>query len=443
MQLVKPIMIPKHSLFCLLLTALPFFCFAQENSPYSRYGVGNIIPTGSIQSRSMGGISAGVSDFFSINSVNPASYGDLILTTLDVGVEYDGRTIKSSNPAGTYKSNNGIISYLQFGFPLLSGNKKAIKNRTGWGITFGLKPVSRINYKINTLSDISGDSAHTVYEGNGGINKAFIGTALRIKNFSIGFNSGYLFGSKDYSTTLGISNDSLDYFYTATYQTKSRFGGVFLDGGVQYAFTVKKTRIRIGAYGSLQQQYNATKDDIRETTTVDASTGSTTKIDSIFENDGQKGKVQLPSTVGAGFTIANEHLTVGADFETTNWDTYRFFSEKDLVKNSWLGKFGIQYLPAVQISSRYFDNVRYRAGVSFGSDYIAVDNKLPVYTITLGGTFPLKLRRSFYDNQYSFMDLGLEYGNRGNSSNVIKENIFRVTLGFSLSDVWFRRQKYQ
>ena len=121
-----------------MLAAFPLFCFAQENSPYSRYGVGNILPSGNIQNRAMGGISAGFTDPATINTVNPATYGNLVLTTLDVGVEYDGRTLKSKNPLGTYKSNNGIISYLQFGFPLLNGNKKAIKNKTAWGITFGL-----------------------------------------------------------------------------------------------------------------------------------------------------------------------------------------------------------------------------------------------------------------------------------------------------------------
>jgi hypothetical protein len=443
MQLVKPIMIPKHSVTCLLLYALPLFCAAQENSPYSRYGVGNILPSGNIQNRAMGGISAGFSDLFTINTVNPATYSDLIFTTLDVGVEYDGRTIKSQNPLGTFKSKNGIISYLQFGFPLLNGNKKAIKKQTAWAITFGLKPISRINYKISSSSRIGTDSAATLYEGNGGINEAFIGTALRIKNFSIGFNSGYLFGSKDYNTRLGISNDSADYFYSANYQTRTRFGGVFLNAGIQYKFKIKGGFFRLGAYGNLEEQYNATKDEVRETFSYNTSTGNPDKIDSIFENAGQKGKVQLPSTIGAGFTIEKEHVLFGADFETSNWVSYRFFGQKDLVKNSWLGKFGIQYYPSPNGSAKYFNNVRFRAGVSYGNDYIAIDNKLPVYTITLGGTFPLKLKHSFYDNQYSFMNLGFEYGNRGNNNNAIKENIFRISVGFSLSDVWFRRQKYQ
>jgi hypothetical protein len=435
-------MIPKYKLTCLLLAALPLFCLAQENSPYSRYGIGNILPSGNIQNRAMGGISAGYTDAGTINTVNPATYGNLILTTLDVGVEYDGRVIKSQNPVGTFKSNNGVISYLQVGFPLLYGNKKAIKNQTAWALTFGLKPISRINYKIGGNSATSQDSTSTVFEGSGGVNEAFIGTAFRIKNFSIGVNSGYLFGSKDYTTTRAIYNDSSDYFYTANYATQTRFGGVFLNAGVQYAFNIKKGILRLGAYTNLQQQYNATKDDTRQTVSYDAD-GNITKIDSVFENAGQKGKVQLPSTFGAGFTIEKEHVLLGADFETTNWETYRFFGQKDPLQNSWLGKFGIQYFPSPNGSPKYFNNVRYRAGVSFGNDYIAVDNKLPVYTISVGGTFPLKLRHSFYDNQYSFLNLSFEYGNRGNNSNTIKENTFKVGVGFSLSDVWFRRQKYQ
>lgn len=443
MQLVKRIMRPKYKLTCLLLAFLPTICFAQENSPYSRYGVGNVLPSSNIQTRGMGGISAGYSDAATINTNNPATYGNLILTTLDVGIEYDGRTIKSLNPLGSYTSNNAIISYLEVAFPLLNGNKKAIKNHTGWAFAFGLKPVTRINYKIASPAKIGADSTVTVYEGNGGINEAFIGTALRLKNFSIGFNTGYLFGNKDYSSRLLLSNDSSDYFYSSEYKTTTRFGGLFLNAGFQYAIKLKKGIFRLGAYGNLQRQYNASKDDVVQTFAYNVDASNPDKIDSVFENPGQKGKVQLPVSFGAGFTLEKEHVLLGADFEATNWDTYRFYGQKDLVKNSWLAKFGMQYYPSPNGSSKYFNNVRYRAGFAFGNDYIAVDNSMPVYTISLGGTFPLKLRHSYYDNQYSFMNLSLEYGSRGNNSNNIRENTFKVGVGFSLSDLWFRRQKYQ
>lgn len=441
MQLANTIMILKYKLTCLLLAAIPMFCFAQENSPYSRYGTGNLVPTANIANRAMGGISAGISDATTVNTVNPASIANLMYTTLDIGFEYNGRNLKSKNPIGSYKSNNGIISYLQLGLPLLNGNKKAFKNKTSWAVAFGLKPITKINYKIQSASLNSTDSVATLYEGSGGINEAFVGTALKIKNFSFGLSSGYLFGEKDYNTRLEFNNDTVSY-YKANYESKTRFGGMFLNAGVQYAAKIKDGVIRLGAYGNLKQQYNATRDDLRETYNFDPS-GGFARIDSVYENKDQKGKVQLPATIGAGFSIEKEHLLFGADFETTYWDDYRFFGQKDQVKNSWIARAGVQYFPASTGATGYFNFVKYRAGVSFGSDYIVVDNSLPVYTISAGGAFPLKLKRGFYDLQYSVMNLTFEYGNRGNKDNNITENIYKISVGFSLSDVWFRRQKYE
>ena len=49
--------------------------FSQDNSPYSRYGLGDIVPSTNVTGRGMGGISAGYNDILSINFNNPASYG--------------------------------------------------------------------------------------------------------------------------------------------------------------------------------------------------------------------------------------------------------------------------------------------------------------------------------------------------------------------------------
>jgi hypothetical protein len=434
-------MISKIKFTCLLLTALPLFCLAQENSPYSRYGVGNVLPAANIANRAMGGISAGYSDPTSINTVNPATYGDLIYSTLDVGLEYDGRDLKSKSPQGSYRSNNGIISYLQFGFPLLMANKKAQKNKVGWGLTFGLKPITRINYKIENTGHTV-DSSSVFYQGTGGINEAFIGTGLKIKNFSIGINTGYLFGKKDYNTRLLFNNDTLEYT-KAHYSTQTLFGGIFLDAGMQYVAKLKKGSLRFGAYGTLQKAYNASKDELVETYDYNVQTTDEQTIDTVSYISGQKGKVQLPATFGAGVTYSNDHLLIGADYETTKWDNYRYFGQKDLVKDSWNAKIGLQYLPASPGATGYFNYVKYRAGFSFGQDYIAVDHSLPVYTISFGAAFPMKLKHSFYDHQYSIMNFSFEYGNRGNDQNNITENLYKVSLGFSLSDIWFLRQKYQ
>ncbi|MEO9021050.1 MAG: hypothetical protein ABI237_07560 [Ginsengibacter sp.] len=435
-------MTSKIKLTCFILAAFPLFCFAQENSPYSRYGIGDIVPLSNIANRGMGGISAGYSDPTSINTVNPATYSDLVYSTLDIGVEYDGRTLKSKNPLGSYKSNNGIISYMQFGFPLLMGNKKAQRNKMAWGLTMGLRPISKINYKIVNTSFNSIDTTSTTYEGNGGVNEAFIGTGLRFNKFRIGINTGYLFGEKDYDTRLFFNNDTLAY-KSAHYGTQTQFGGVFLNAGVQFADSVGKGVLRLGAYGNLKRNYSATRNNVVETFDYNANTEVPTRIDSVYEQDGQKGKVTMPATFGGGFTYTTDHLVVGADYETTKWSDYRYFGQKDNVKNSWIAKMGLQYLPASQGSTGYFNYVKYRAGFSFGNDYINIGNTLPIYTVSVGGAFPLKLKHSFYDLQYSIMNFTFEYGSRGNSKNNITESLYKVTFGFSLSDIWFRRHVYE
>jgi len=357
--------------------------------------------------------------------------------------------LKSTNPAGKFTTNNAVISYLQLGFPLLNGNKKAIQKNIGWGVNLGLRPVSKINYKIEKLSRISNiDSLATLYEGSGGINEVFVGTGVQIKKFSFGFNVGYLFGNKSYSTRLIFINDTVNYFKSNS-TTKTSIGGVSLNGGIQYAIQLKKNDsangvLRLGAYGSLQKKYNASQDVLRETFSFNSVTGSADHLDSVYEKNNQKGQVQLPGTYGVGFTIEKQHWLYGVDFETSNWDNYSFFGQKDLVKNNWTVKAGFQYWPASNNSRKYSQFIKYRAGLFFGQDYINVgDKKLPQFGVSFGAGFPLKLRQAFYETQKSLMNVAIEYGNRGNKNNNIRENILHISVGFSLSDIWFRRYKYQ
>jgi len=445
MRSANIMMISKIKITCLILAALPLFCYAQENSPYTRYGIGNLIPQGNIANRAMGGISAGVSDATIVNTVNPATYSGLIYSTLDIGAEYDGLNLKSKEPIGSFKSNNGIISYLELGIPLLSGNKKAQKNKISWGMAIGLKPISKINYKVGSGA-YSIDSSLTTYEGTGGVNEAFLGTGIRVKNFSIGFNTGYLFGEKSYNTRLYFNNtitsQDSNYYYRTHYGSQTRFGGIFLDAGMQYAFKFKKSSLVLGAYGTLQKKYSGSKDEVLETFDYNSQSESPQPIDTASSIT-EKGKVQLPSTFGIGFTYSNQHVLIGADYETTNWSNYSFFGQKDFLKNSWNAKIGLQYLPATEGATGYFNYVKYRAGFSFGQDYIDIEKSLPIYTVSIGGAFPMKLKHNFYDNQYSIMNLTFEYGNRGNSNNNITESTYKLSIGFSLSDIWFLRQKYQ
>jgi len=68
--------------------------FSQDNSPYSRYGLGDIVPNTNIVNRAMGGISAAYSDPLTVNFNNPASYSSFMTRVLARSKKsIDGRVI--------------------------------------------------------------------------------------------------------------------------------------------------------------------------------------------------------------------------------------------------------------------------------------------------------------------------------------------------------------
>jgi len=445
-------MSPKRNLIGLVLFALPLFSLAQENSAYSRYGIGNLSPQGNILSRGMGGISAGFSDPASINFLNPASYADIRLITFDVALQIDSRTMIQQIPVGKFTSNNASVPYLQLGIPLYSPwthpNKKATRQGFSWAANIGLRPLSKINYKIENLNRLPGiDSLSTIYEGTGGLNQAYIGTGVRFKKLSFGVNIGYTFGSKNYSTKLEFINDTVHYIKTNS-ADNTQLGGLFVNGGIMYTDTIKHTGnnikkitiLKIGAYGNFGENIKATKDIVRESFYYNTS-GGTSSLDSVYKAE-QVGKLKMPATFGIGFTITNAHILTGLDFETTSWGNYKFFDQKDLVANSWTLKGGFQYYPNKTTSHRYFDYIKYRAGVYVGKDYINVDKNMPLMGITAGMGLPLQRRAYYGDRKSAEMNIGIDYSARGNKNNNVRENILHVSLGFSLSDLWFRRYKY-
>ncbi len=131
-----------------------------------------------------------------------------IETLLDVGVNIENRTLRSPNRPEKFTTSNALFSYLHIGVPL----------RKNWGLSFGLKPLSRISYEITRnerLKDPSTglpiDSAYTEFSGNGGSYLPSIGTGFAIKNFSVGVNVGYLFGRRESTTKRALINDSVSY----------------------------------------------------------------------------------------------------------------------------------------------------------------------------------------------------------------------------------------
>lgn len=441
-----------HFWFILILIALSSPAFSQDNSPYTRYGLGDLVPNTNINLRAMGGISAGYVDQLTINYSNPASYGFFYSFTeekskkirhgraiLDLGLNFENRTLIDPNKAGKFPTSNALFSHIQVGVPL----------KKNWGLSFGLRPISRVSYKIIDNTRLPFDSISTLNQGDGGAYLASIGTGFRIDKFSFGFNTGYMFGKKDYSARRTFINDTVEY-NSGNFQTKTTYGNIFFNAGIQYQVKLDSaTFITFGAYGNLKQNLKANTDSLRETYFFDPSVGNI-RIDSVYEKVDQKGKITYPASFTAGFVIQGIPKSAkqgswlfAVDFNYSKWGDYRFFGQPDSLRNKWEIRVGGEIRPSIDAARKsYFGNVAYRAGFFIGPDYIQVREKLPMFGASFGLGLPL---RNFnrLNNQVSLINLSMEYIKRGNNKNIVKENMFRVSVGFSLSDLWFIKRKYE
>ena len=86
----------------LLVALISLNAIAQEGtaSPYSFYGIGELKFRGTVENKSMGGLSV-YSDSIHLNLLNPASLGKLKLTTFTIGGNQKFTDLKSPNGSGS------------------------------------------------------------------------------------------------------------------------------------------------------------------------------------------------------------------------------------------------------------------------------------------------------------------------------------------------------
>ena len=166
----------KNNLFFAVFVALLFSISTQAqtstSSPYSRYGLGALEPAGLAASTAMGGCYTAFQNDtlipLFINPGNPASYSTNRITTFEIG----GRASSTNfiSDAGSVKKNNSGFNYISLAVPI----------RKNMGLAFGLTPFSNVGYNATTTANVDsiGQMRYN-YQGKGGVNKAFLGFAIR------------------------------------------------------------------------------------------------------------------------------------------------------------------------------------------------------------------------------------------------------------------------
>jgi hypothetical protein len=91
-------------------------------------------------------------------------------------------------------------------------------------------------------------------------------------------------------------------------------------------------------------------------------------------------------------------------------------------------------------SGAFFRKINYRLGASYQSGFIQLNNKELVsnYVVTAGLGIPVGIGR-----MNSMVNLSGQYGMLAPAGGSgLKENYWRVCFGFSFSDRWFQKFRY-
>lgn len=416
----------------LLLFSLNQALFAQELtlSPYSRYGVGDIFNTSSTRNAAMGGIGVATDNYFTVNRINPASYADMLFTTLDIsgfGQYSQLRTRTDSENQVTSGFQN-----LSLGFPT---NKKL-------ALAIGFSPYSAVGYNISAQRQVmlrdTLNTEVTSYQGQGGLNQAFIGMASRmLKNrLRLGANLHYSFGNTNYSREALLLTDAAN-SQPVLVQEDIFVGGLGWQAGFIFADTVVKKKnivFRVGGMVDYTTQLKGSRLIVLDNDRI---------VDTLLNEDGF---IRLPSQYGAGLMLHRPgSWSLGADVIYQDWADLEYFSDTPSLGAETRFSVGGEWIPEFDGRS-YLKRIRYRLGGYYRESYISVNEEKVTDTgFTFGLGFPASLKGSSrfeLGRSSSQINLAFLVGKRGSlSANLPLEEFYvRMRVGINLNDRWFIRR---
>ena len=416
------------------------------NSPYSRYGIGDLEGKGFGMNRAMGGIQAGLRSGLNINSGNPASYTSFSLQhfIFEVGLTDKITQFTSGNSQESHHSVN--INYLACGFSITNW----------WKTSFGIMPFSSVGYDIqhsstSTSYNFGKRETYNYFKGSGGINQIYLGHAFRpFKNFSVGANVSYLFGTVENdlisSTTWYLSNrdltpeSALIDGSTVTNSRRAQVKDIMLNYGVQYTFTFHKIDFTLGATFDNKKDLSTTfYNSIANSLTVSGN-----NVTSFYKNDTTKSSITLPKNLGLGLTINTGKFLFGADYYQQDWTNagYLGAASTNYTKSDRLS-IGLQYIPSL-VTTNYWKAVSYRIGGHLTNTNLQVQPQDALVAIQkikdIGVSFGAQLA---IPRSAAIVNLSVEMGKRGvNKYGLIEEKYAIVHLNFNLHEFWFIKAKF-
>lgn len=411
----------------LLGTALSIKAQSGTNSPYSQYGLGVLSDQTSGFNRGMNGVGIGFHEHNQVNYLNPASYSsiDSLSFILDAGISGQITNFEENDVKKNAKNSN--FEYVVAGLRLL----KHV------GVSFGVLPFTNVGYNYSSTSKVGNvfsDATHTTtYNGEGGLHQAYFGAGWSpFKGFSFGANISYLWG--DYSKTVYDTKSVTD-SRTDTRLYSAEVRSYKLDLGVQYTAQVtKKDEVTLGVTYTLGHGLGASADMIEYGTNSDTTSYSVPDA------------LKIPNMYGVGLMWNhNNQLKVGIDYTLQKWGSLEspvfdgtakgYSLQKGLYSDRSKFNLGMQYCYG-ENSRGFFKRVKYRAGVSYATPYVKVNGLDGPKELSVSAGFGIPIMNNY--NHRSFLNISGQWV-KSSAKDLIKENTFRLNIGFTFNEEWFRK----
>lgn len=402
-------------------------------SPYTMYGIGDLMTQGSASTMAMGGVGVGMRSTYEINYLNPASLS--AISPRSALFSFGARGTNSYSKTAFSKTAYNTFDFSDVGF--------AVPLARGVGLSFSLMPVSAVGYKSYAIDSTSsvvenvGRAAYT-YSGEGGISQVSMGLGVVVvKGFSLGANLIYYFGNIDrYNSSEIYPMLGQETIYrSVTASEKTHISHILYSLGGQYSHRVGRTNsITLGVTYQPSTNLMADRSD-------DQSIQYQGIIDTISSGN-YKSKMTIPSKLAVGLFYVNKRMTFGLDYSRQDWNNaFTIPSDQGITLRSQDEyKFGISYAPDRSSLTSAMKRWTYKIGVHYKTSYLMKDNtQLNDLGFSVGADIPLKR------GSLSKVTVGLDYGTRGTIKlGQIKETYFKIYAGVTLfgDDYWFFKQKF-
>jgi hypothetical protein len=437
--------------------------YSRGNSPYSRFGFGDLKGSLFTPNASMSGaLSSTYRSYWDVNLTNPASLGKLRFTSFQMGIDYQHSELSEKNTGETAQADNGNLSYISLAFPITkSWEVMRDTLRRGvpvqWGMAFSLTPYTYVGYDVAITRDVSSvPDVRFNYTGEGAKYRVNWSNGFTFKGISAGANVGLLFGKTINSTSVDFQDSTHALAFDDLLVIDENGVGFIWDVGVQYEYVFKNkkgltspdpdfsidNKLTIGVYAG------GVSDIITTSNQQYTRQSSYHGVDTIQNISNVQGKLTMPVKIGGGISFGKElGLMVGATYETELWSMFRRDGVADPnLTNSHRVALGMQIIPDFSDYSSYFNRIRYRAGIHYGLDSRAVSPdgqryQLMDYGLSVGAGFPMRPPKA--KTILGFVNLGFDVGYLGHPE-LIGDVYFKVNLGFSLnSSGWFNKSKFR